>query len=203
MIHAFIGVVGGGKDFRANALKSEGFIRINFKDELLDMASDLVGYDVRGNCEEDYAWFKAMPVGVRRPGNPLHANIISAQMVRLLKEHPEIMTGRRLLTRLGTEVMRKRDQDYWIKTFVTKATKALAEGHGVSIADCRFRNEIEAVRRTCPTTLFTFCNFKSPRYDPKLNHVSERLAQALLALGLTDGQVITNDHFDLAFKVLS
>lgn len=195
-IVAHIGVIGSGKDYRSSLLEQQGYVRIDFKDALLDMASDLVGYDVRA----DYDWFKRHLVGTRRPENKFLEVYAQSDLDAWLTKHPKAMTGRRLLQRLGTDVMRKRDADFWVKAWREKALPALDSGRSVSVADCRFANEVEAVRSTAAAysavidgglrARFVYCDFRSKRYDPTGRHESEALAQSLLGSGLTDGEEI-------------
>lgn len=207
-IVSFIGVIGAGKDYRAGQLaEQEGAVRVDFKDALLDLASDIAGYDVRVN----YDWFKGHVVGVRPGSNPLTSAFIDSEWKDIERRYPQIMTGRRLLTRLGTEGMRKRDENYWVNAFYSSAVQALALGKPVVNADCRFFNEIRAIKNimsvedsseTLVPSRFVFCNFKSARYNPRLEHASERLAQTLLGLGLEDGQEIDDAHFARAAEIL-
>jgi hypothetical protein len=178
-VTAFIGVIGAGKDYRANRLCYGGaVVRLDFKDALLDMASDLVGYDVR----EDYEWFKASVVGVRRP------KTLENKVVEWMRGVPEALTGRGLLQRLGTDVMRKRDPDYWTRQWSQRA-RWILQRRSIAVADCRFDNEVAAIRKLDPEARFIFCNYtKSKRYDPANPHESEKMAQRLLALGAKDGE---------------
>ena len=188
MIVSFIGVIGSGKDYQAGLLQRQGFKRIDFKDCLLDMASDIAGYDVR----EDYEFFKENVVGVRRPANKFIESFQSQDCQTLRAGNPDMLTGRLLLQRLGTEVMRKRNEDYWSNEFIISAINY--PGNIVN-ADCRFSNEVEAIKNLPMDSEFIFCDYRSPRYDPEHPHLSERLAQKLLALGLRDGQRINDGHF--------
>ena len=195
-IVAYIGVIGSGKDFSANKLVTEkGYVRLYFKDALLDMASDLAGYDVRA----DYDFFKEHIVGVRRSENPFKLSFARSDCVDMQNEHPDLMTGRRLLQRLGTEVMRKRDPDYWAEAFTASARKILKSDKSIVCADCRFKNEVDAIRGIVGYKFFTarfiFCDYKSGRYDPASKHASEKMAQTLLALGLKDQEPIEDGHF--------
>lgn len=198
-ITSFIGVIGSGKDYRANLLVDQGNCdRVDFKDGLISLASDIAGYDIR----KDYDWFKHHVVGVHRSSNPLLDGMLHSEWKELLAKHPDLMTGRRLLTRLGTEGMRKRDSNYWVKQFLQSADEAVKKNRIVANADCRFMNEVSAIKNTDRSSSFIFCNYKSPRYDKNLDHASEKLAQALLSLNLEDGQQIYNDHFEQAAKIL-
>ncbi len=194
-ITSFIGVIGSGKDYCADQLKLEGCVRVDFKDGLLDMASDIAGYNVR----EDYEWFKQNIVGVKRPPNRFQEAFVFTDKRQVLSENPELMTGRRLLQRLGTDTMRKRDPDYWVNQFITTVRQLQITRQRVVNADCRFANEVEAIFRFSKQVEFIFCDYRSPRYDAKSDHPSEALAQRLLAMGLTHGQRIEHHHFFDAF----
>lgn len=184
---AFIGVIGSGKDYRANRAVRDGKSkRVNFKDALLAMASDLVGYDVQKN----YDWFKEAIVGMEPPRHPLDLAYLREDVKDALRKHPNVMTGRRLLQRLGTDCMRKRDPDYWAHQYSVKAKGWLDGGWDIVTADCRFANEVGAIKKLDPEARFIFCNYRSPRYDARSQHESERMAQKLLAIGLQNGQRI-------------
>ncbi len=86
--------------------------------------------------------------------------------------------------------MRKRDPKYWVKQFMKSAEDALFKGSSVVCADCRFPNEIQGVLELMVPTRFVFCDYRSERYNPNLDHESERLAQELLKSGLKDGEKI-------------
>ncbi len=197
-IIGFMGVIGSGKNFQQQMLVNmHGFVALDFKDELLDMASDLVGYDVR----EDYDWFKEHTVGKRRPEDGTLEKMVVRDSLGDQEVFPEIMTGRRLLQRLGTEVMRKRDTDYWVKAWKKKAEAFLAEGKSVAVADVRFRNEMRAIEDlNAPergiTSKLVFCDFKSDRYNATSTHPSEAMAQTLLKMGYKDGEEIKSCQSD-------
>jgi len=203
MITALLGVIGSGKDFQANQLVFLGAAKIDFKDALLDMASDLVGFDVR----LDYGWFKKSLLGVRRPDNSFQEEHVRAMCNEIVERNPDAMTGRMLLQRLGTDVMRKRDADYWADEWQRRAAAKLVEVESVVVADCRFLNEVRAIRELAkPFELnheFVFCDYHSDQYDPNQAHESEKLAQALLKLGLHDGDKITPEHFRAAGEMMA
>jgi hypothetical protein len=199
MITVFCGPIGSGKDYRANKLKDEGHVRIDFKDDLIDLCSDIVGFDIR----PEYGFFKDMIVGWRKPSNPLVEAFMRGEVAEILRKHPETITGRKMLQRVGTEAMRKRDPNYWVHQFSLQASATLAKGvPGVVVADCRFANEVHAIKEFGQSR-FVFCDYRSERYDPSTDHESERLAQALLRMDLKDGQEITPHHFECAFGMLA
>lgn len=186
-ITCFVGVIGSGKDFHAGKLQEQGYQRIDFKDELIRMVSDIVGFDV----SKEYDWFKDAIVGIRDPGNPLVQGMHRAWMKELLNSHPNIMTGRQLLQRVGTDAIRSRHPDYWVDCFKREVADATAQGKKVVNADCRFENEVLAVVSIDEDAKFIFCNYRSPRYNPYATHQSEQMAQALLRAGKMDGDEMT------------
>lgn len=196
-IIGFIGVIGSGKNYQQDLLVKRGFIALNFKDELVAMAQDLVGFPI----QDDYELFKELVVGFNRPGANLVDNYPKEKMFQINKEcleyFPKAMTGRRLLQRLGTNVMRKRDPDYWVNAWSKKAEEYLRGGYSVAVNDVRFGNEIKAIKHfNCMSfapieTKIIFCNYKSDRYDATSIHPSETLAQKLLSLGLKDGDEVS------------
>jgi len=192
-IVAHVGVIGSGKDYQSDKLvRDHGFVRLDFKDALIDMCSDLVGHDIR----EYYDAFKRHSVGLPYyDDNSIMRQIAWQDDAEFLRRYPSVMTGRVLLQRLGTDVMRKRDPEYWVKQFKTRAHEIFMEGRSIACADCRFPNEIDAILGGKHAPEIKFCDYKSPRYDPFSSHGSERMAQKLLAMGLRDGEAITLHHF--------
>ena len=198
MIVALTGVIGSGKTFCRDALVAQGYMSVDFKDELLDMCSDLVGYDIR----RDYDGFKEYLVGFQ----PQHLNTEKMHLQWTKEQHreysnrcvamaPLAMTGRRLLQRMGTEVMRKRDPNYWANAWAKKVKKAAVSGQKDFVcADCRFENELQVITDTARQLgtdyKIIFCDYRSPRYNATSEHESERLAQHYLAMGYKDGEEI-------------
>ena len=195
MIVGFVGVVGSGKDHRAKELVKQGFVQVDFKDALLDMASDLVGYDVRQN----YDYFKENLVGLTTPSEVGPKWMQRPPAHTLTKDvlacYPHAMTGRLLLQRLGTEVMRKRNPDYWCKAWREKVVALLKAGvKGIAVADVRFANEMSWINSTAHLHNFgyhiIFCDYHSARYNPGMDHESERMSQAFLKAGKKDGDIV-------------
>lgn len=194
MIIGLTGVQGSGKTHRQQELVAQGFAALDFKDELLNMASDLVGYDVRQN----YDYFKENLLGLTVPAPVGHkwlqrppAHTLTQQ---ILASYPSAITGRVLLQRLGTEVMRKRNSNHWADEWRAQAFQHVSLGRSVVAADVRFENEVDTIRRLgklCQVPVkIIFCDYRSARYNPAAAHESERMAQELLARGYKDGDEI-------------
>jgi hypothetical protein len=202
-ITCYLGVIGSGKDHNANKMMLERVVpmpqltRIDFKDALIEMVSDIVGYNILA----DYDWFKTHPVGVMRPADPFQETIITHEWAEIMRKHPGILTGRDVLVRVGTEAIRGRHPNYWVDEFEKRAVAAQVSD--VVNSDTRFFNEIARIYRLSPVHAhFQFCNFKSDRYNAKLDHPSEKLAQTLLAIGLQDGQTIILEDFQKAAQIM-
>lgn len=193
MITAYIGVMGSGKNFRADLLIKKGYVTLDFKDALILMCEDLLGYTIRDNYED----FKSTVVGLGPPDRMVNAARMSVrnESKRILTWFPKAMTGRILLQRLGTEVMRRRDPDYWVKAWQDRARELIANAKDIVCADCRFENEMRAIRHVATVThvphQFIFCDYHSQRYDARQTHDSEKLAQYYLSKGYKDGDEIT------------
>lgn len=204
-LYGFVGVIGSGKNYQQALLVKDGWVGIDFKDELIDMCADLVGYDVR----QDYDWFKEHIIGIRRPiGLDMKAGYEENAANRLQASNELIMTGRRLLQRMGTEVMRKRDPDYWVNAWRKKVDAALRDGKNVAVADVRFQNEVEAIKgfefqSYAPIDAkIIFCDYRSEKYDDKSTHESEKMAQEFKRMGYRDQEEIKMTCLDPSGQTL-
>lgn len=180
----YVGCIGGGKDYQAKKYIAEHpkTKHINFADELREMSWDILGW--RPNTNEEYEDFKKL-------------SLISNEEVSRIE-----FTGREYLQRLGTEALRKRDPNFWVKCWVNKVQEALNNGYDVVCSDCRFENELRfaiginysANLHTPASPYFVFCNYISDRYDCTNEHESEKLAQQFLRDGFQDQQSIDIDY---------
>lgn len=166
-LFAFLGVRGSGKDYRISLLKQQysNLQVLNFKDPLVEMCQKIHGTNI-----QHYEDFKQSVLGC----------IDVEKSKKLLEIEPNLVTGRILLQRLGTEVLREYDPDIWTSLFIAKALDILKENKPIACGDLRFPNELEAL---CALRLynvdvqFTFCDYKSFRYCDNDPHISERMAQ--------------------------
>jgi hypothetical protein len=161
-VKVFIGVVCSGKDYAA---RQTGGLKIAFADKLREMVWKLIGWKPKN--DDEYEFFK---------GSTFLSKNIS-------------FTGRELLERFGTEVIRDLDPDFWVSTVEQKILKAHKEGkvETICITDARFVNEIEMLMLLNGyrgiSVDFIFTNYKSYRYDPNRTHSCEKLAQLFLKKG--------------------
>lgn len=200
MIYGMIGVAGSGKGHRQLELVAKGAVALDFKDALIEMCEDILGFPIK----DHYEFFKQVVVGMSYPPppggwTPEAMAVTKAISDGLLISYPHLITGRVLLQRVGTEVQRKRNPHYWCDAWEKKALDILASGKDVVCSDCRFSNEMDTIRKlglryvgknVGDTYRFIFCDYKSERYNATMNHESEKMAQEYLAAGLIDGQEI-------------
>lgn len=196
-VFGYVGVKGSGKTYRRDlAMQAYAYaVALDFKSELIDMCGDLLGFPVP-KTEAEYERFKETIVGFSIDGDGFNDS------AAMLAKYPNAMTGRKLLQRMGTDVVRKRAPDYWVDALLAKAKGCLAADTSVFCADVRFRNEVQALHALegiAPVT-FIFCDYHSPRYCAHDKHPSEELAQVLLGMGLKDGDTITKEHFEEAWR---
>lgn len=177
----FMGVMGGGKDYNAKILvKEHGFTKIDFKDALLAMAWDVLGWQPK--TEAEYEKFKKSTIKI-------FDNFI-------LGSYHEL-TGREFLQKLGTDAMRNVDKDFWVKAWKKRVDLAIGMGnYKICTADIRFMNELKQFFSIYDhnyniSSQVRFCDYKSERYNAENEHESEQFAQKLLKAGYQDGDLVT------------
>jgi PAS domain-containing protein len=130
MIIGFVGLIGSGKDTAADYLvNSYGFRRDSFAATLKDAVAAIFGWDremLEGRTAASRAW--------REEVDPWWAKRLAM---------PDL-TPRLILQQWGTEVGRRAfHEDIWIASLANKMRKT---NDNIVITDCRFPNEIAAIR---------------------------------------------------------
>lgn len=174
-IIAFIGRAGSGKDYQCSLLKEQGFIQFAFADGLRSIAFHSL------NCSEEqgikeYDWLKANDC--------------------ITLSHPDGSTTsfnfRKYLELLGTQGIRKYDNDFWCKCLIENVKKS--EADKVCISDMRFPNEYYYLKRFSEANNYDFkvifCNYKSHRYQEDNKHESARMGNWFSTHGYEDLQEI-------------
>lgn len=157
-IYAFIGVIGSGKDYRMSKLQNVTVV--NFKDPLVSVCNIVAGVN------QEYEDFKYNVLGITS----------REDTDKLLKEHPGLITGRVFMQRFATEGLRSLFPNIWVELFLKRISET--EGN-IACGDLRFPNELMAIIQLCDRyeIIVTFCDYNSFRYDNKLSHESEYMAQ--------------------------
>jgi hypothetical protein len=169
-LKCFIGIKGSGKGYQCNILKKQGYIQIDFADELKAMCWDILGWTPEN--DKEYEDFKLGKIYIDGFG---------------------YVNGRKFLQNLGTEAIRKRDPEFWCWEWNKKVEKYFYNTN-ICCSDLRFLNELKMARYF--DAEFYFVNYKSERYDCTDTHESERLAQFLLAHNFAHMQRITQPNIE-------
>ncbi len=177
----YLGLAGSGKSYQSNILEESGFKRLSFADELRRMTLDLLGVE----DFQDYNEFKRTVI---------------------INYHNIKMTGRDILQRLGTNVIRTRYNNHFLDALKIKIEKY----NKVGVDDCRFLNEVEllnSLKEADYSVQFRLCD----RYNniPELDniHVSEHLAAHLTSYFGKSSQYwkrenIDNNYVELNYNLI-
>lgn len=171
-IYAFIGVIGSGKNYRAEKLQGEllDSIMINFSDGVRDSSWSLLNWKPK-NVKE-YEVFKS---------------------TFFINEYLGVsISGRMILQRIGTDIMRAYDPDVWANIWYRKVLRQ-SEASNIIVSDLRYINEARRIMDISSmggNVKIIFTNYKSNRYEISA-HESEALAIELLNEGFNDGDDVT------------
>jgi hypothetical protein len=131
MIIALCGLCGSGKDSVAEVLvRDHGFVRFSFASKLKDVVAAIFGWDrdmLEGGSEASRAWREQedrwWAERLSRPG----------------------LTPRLVLQEIGTDALRRWNDDIWIAA-AERQLAGMVAGRNVVISDCRFPNERALIR---------------------------------------------------------
>ena len=168
---AFAGKAGSGKDYRCSVLvKNHGYVKMAFADALRRVAFATLGMDYNEGMDK-YEELKRTKIF----GD---------------------LTFRNILENLGTEGIRKYDNDFWVKCLINDMEKENAD-KDICISDLRFVNEYDKLKKYCDERGYSFelvfCDYHSERYEEVNNHASAQLANFLKNLQYEDGEVVSDD----------
>lgn len=132
MIIGITGFISSGKDTIADYLTTfHGFRRISFAASLKDAISDVFGWDremLEGTTKDSREW--------REQVDPWWSERLNMPQ----------LSPRWILQQWGTEVCRNSfHNDIWVASVENKLLKT---NDNIVITDCRFKNEIEGIRRS-------------------------------------------------------
>lgn len=158
---------GSGKDTVANYLAEFGVKRIGFADPLKDLVSELFG--VKRRLMDDQAEKEQpimyMPVQAKDGFSKTVTDFMTKEFKagQFDLAPTKYWTPRALCILVGS-CMRSANPDFWVEKAVTKTEP----GKVYTIADCRYKNEIEALKRTGANIISVRINRfdTSPSVDP-------------------------------------
>jgi hypothetical protein len=146
-----LGNIGSGKNTVAQYLATKGCVPTSFAGPIKDLCTSVFGWDrelLEGETDEsrefregiDLYWSKKLSI-------------------------PNF-TPRLALQLIGTDVMRNHfNQDIWLNSLEYRVKKLHNQNECVVISDCRFKNELELIRRVGGTTILVQRDDKPEWYD--------------------------------------
>ena len=192
-ILAFNGVIGSGKTFQTEIFKEQGYININFADELKEMVWKLIGWKPKN--EEEYTQFK----NTHFINELANLTILNKSIDSHIK-----FTGRDILERYGQQI-RNHNPDFFCDILKNKLVKLNWQDkridYKVVISDVRYINEAAMLLYEFNTKLL-FCNFKSNRYDSDNNHESQLMSKYFIEQKFKNFQQITYDDIVKYEKIM-
>lgn len=184
-IVAFVGVAGSGKDYQCALLEKRGFIDVAFADALRNIAYEALCID-KDTGKRLYDGLKSndcIHIDLHR----LDSNLDSYNI-----------TFRKFLEKLGTEGIRKFDNDFWCRAVVNTIKENNYKK--VCISDMRFYNEYKWLRNFANENDYKFkvifCDYHSDRYDYNNSHPSAKLANFFVDYNYKDLQELTEEDFE-------
>jgi len=185
-IVAFIGRGGSGKDYQCNLLVEKGYKKLAFADALRDIAfSSLKIEDRSPEHYDELKKYNCIQVA---------DSFSEGEGIQLDAVHPtgHYMNFRTFLELLGTEGIRKYDNDFWCRALVK--TLEDNEYKKVCISDMRFPNEYHYLKDFADKNDYdfkvVFCDYHSDRYQVVNEHESAKMGNWFASHGYQDLQII-------------
>ncbi|EKE02856.1 MAG: hypothetical protein ACD_20C00323G0006 [uncultured bacterium] len=190
----FIGVIGSGKDYKADRLEEEGFIKLKIADEIYQEAEKELGIDL-----DSYENKENFKIGKIIIGRDILDSAIYEDTPISPTDIYNIRTGREYLNCKGT-FRRQRDKNYWLDQWWKKAVPLLDSEKNLTCSDLRYLNELKSIyeckKNTSHTVKIIFCNYKSYKYNPNFPDPSEKLAQKILSDGWCHEDELPDEYIE-------
>jgi len=183
-IIAVAGLIGSGKDTVADYLCTfHGFKRLSFASSLKDAVSSVFGWDremLEGSTKSSREW--------REQVDPWWAERLNMPN----------LTPRHILQQWGTEVLRNHfHDDIWIASVENKLRTAQDD---IVITDCRFRNELTAIKRVGGITMRVNRGPNPSWYDTAVQYNKGAELHELLLAELNDSGVHASEYSSVGLE---
>lgn len=173
---SFIGRAGSGKDYQCQLLQDNGYVKVAFADALRDIAFECIDLD-------------------EQEGMIFYDYLKSHDCIELrLPDDYRRFNFRQFLERLGTQGIRKYDNDFWCSCLLQTLENKNANKYCIS--DMRFPNEYNITKNWCLENGYEFkcifCDYHSDRYQENNSHESARMGNYFATHGYSDLQEISD-----------
>lgn len=179
-IIAFVGNAGSGKSYQSYLLTQKGYKELAFADVLRKIAFTSLGINFDDGMK-NYDYMKTHEV--------ISVNLTGSCIIS--------STFRQFLEKLGSEGIRKYDNDFWCKGLIKEIEEN--DYRKVCISDMRFFNEYNHIKKFSEDNDYEFkvifCDYHSDRYDYNNSHVSAKLANYFVDKGYKDLQELSDEDF--------
>jgi hypothetical protein len=183
-IIAVAGLIGSGKDTIADYLCTfHGFKRLSFASSLKDAVSSVFGWDremLEGSTKSSREW--------REQVDPWWAERLNMPN----------LTPRHILQQWGTDVLRNHfHDDLWIASVENKLRTAQDD---IVITDCRFKNELSAIKRVGGITMRVNRGPNPSWYDIAVQYNKGAEFQELLLAELRDSGIHASEYSSVGLE---
>lgn len=146
-----LGNIGSGKNTVAQYLATKGCIPTSFAGPIKDLCTSVFGWDrelLEGETDESREFRESIDLYWSKKLNISN------------------FTPRLALQLIGTDVMRNHfDPNIWLNSLEYRVKKLHNQNECVVISDCRFKNELELIKRVGGTTILVQRDEKPEWYD--------------------------------------
>jgi len=184
------GVIGSGKNYRAEQYEAQGYKHLSFADGVRNVAWETLRWKPRN--KKEYEIFKRSTISTT-----LFFSQESNGRVDANPEKSQDITGRDYLILVGQRFKTIFGEDIWIKLVLNEIYNSNHKKFVIS--DCRFGAEL--FHLYCGYYLkVQHCDYRSDRYEIREDERSENLSIAICKLGFKDGDFVPMEEWMKLFK---
>lgn len=198
-IIAFIGRAGAGKDYQCSKLVEQGYVKLAFADALRDIA--YTSLDIKDRSSEHYDKLKAN--NCIQVADSFNEEINGSLDTCCPIGH--YLNFRKFLELLGTQGIRKYDNDFWCRCLIKTIQDNRYEN--ICVSDMRFINEYNYLRDFAMDNNYDFkvifCDYHSERYQENNTHESAQMGNYFAENGYKDLQEIKDIDMKNFYSTIS